>query len=90
MRYKFILLGSKITIYHAKKALEEINKMMIESDVVIFDFLGVDFVFLNFMDDVLGGLINMYGINVVKSKTRFYNSNPAINKAIKETLNKYQ
>ena len=89
MKVEFNELGSSFgNRNEAEKIRNLIEERIHVEKVIIFDFNGVELVTSSFADECFGKLIQNFGLNFIKSKTKFINTNKKVDFVIKSSINK--
>lgn len=69
-----------------KEIRNEISQNFNNSDIIVFDFDGIELISNSFADECFGKLVEDFGFNYVKSKTTFRNVNPFVNIVVKKAI----
>lgn len=89
MRVQFNELGASFgNRNEAKKIRSFIEEKINMEEIIIFDFDGVELITSSFADECFGKLIQNMGLNFIRSKTKFVNTNKNIDFVIKSSINK--
>lgn len=77
-------LGTRLI---GKQFREEIAGRFSPEHKVILDFDGVEIISNSFADECIGKLVSQYGINELKKKTTFKNTNENVSLVLKKVIN---
>lgn len=83
----FIEYGSFLaTRTQAKEIAVDLQSLMKENPVVVFNLAGVQSVSLSFSDEIFFNLIQSFGFETFKSKTHFINANDAVSAVLSRAI----